>query len=162
MWRDKIAVGIYGDEEMTVSELQELMNENEKFLLGEIQKMKKEQITKDEIPYSEWQSLGNKLEDLLEKKELERRDMPNIHDCKCEDKSTHYHLTVCCKGMKNEDGTLNKSDFYKEIEQAINRHSKENESNTPDWVLAEYLLRCLSTFNACVDMRERYYGRERK
>jgi len=44
MWRDKIAVGIYGDEEMTVSELQELMNENEKFLLGEIQKMKKEKI----------------------------------------------------------------------------------------------------------------------
>ena len=28
------------DDEMTVSELQELMNENEKFLLGEIQKMK--------------------------------------------------------------------------------------------------------------------------
>jgi len=28
------------DEEMTVSELQELMNENEKFLLGEIQKLK--------------------------------------------------------------------------------------------------------------------------
>ena len=36
------------DEEMTVSELQELMNENEKFLLGEIQKMKKEQIAKGE------------------------------------------------------------------------------------------------------------------
>jgi len=32
------------DEEMTVSELQELMNENEKFLLNEIQKMKKEKI----------------------------------------------------------------------------------------------------------------------
>ena len=32
------------DEEMTVAELQELMNENEKFLLGEIQKMKKEKI----------------------------------------------------------------------------------------------------------------------
>ena len=33
------------DEEMTVSELQELMNENEKFLLNEIQKLKKEKIT---------------------------------------------------------------------------------------------------------------------
>ena len=32
------------DEEMSVSELQELMNENEKFLFGEIQKMKKEKI----------------------------------------------------------------------------------------------------------------------
>ena len=37
------------DEEMTVSELQELMNENEKFLLGEIQKMKKEQITEPSV-----------------------------------------------------------------------------------------------------------------
>ena len=32
------------DEEMTVSELQELMNENEKFLLGEIAKLKKEKL----------------------------------------------------------------------------------------------------------------------
>ena len=32
------------DEEMSVPELQELMNENEKFLLNEIQKMKKEKI----------------------------------------------------------------------------------------------------------------------
>lgn len=37
------------DEEMTVSELQELMNENEKFLLGEIQKMKKEKITEPSV-----------------------------------------------------------------------------------------------------------------
>ena len=37
------------DEEMTVSELQELMNENEKFLLGEIQKMKKEIITEPSV-----------------------------------------------------------------------------------------------------------------
>jgi hypothetical protein len=37
------------DEEMTISELQELMNENEKFLLGEIQKMKKEQITEPSV-----------------------------------------------------------------------------------------------------------------
>lgn len=110
-----------------------------------------------EFPYDEWQSLGSKMANYLE-----RKDMLNIHDCKCEDKSTKYHLTICCKGMKNEDGTLNKSDFYKEIEEAINRHSKENGSNTPDWVLAEYLIRCLFTFDACVDMRERYYGRERK
>lgn len=37
------------DEEMTISELQELMNENEKFLLGEIQKMKKEKITEPSV-----------------------------------------------------------------------------------------------------------------
>jgi len=37
------------DEEMTVSELQDMMNENEKFVLGEIQKMKKERITEDSV-----------------------------------------------------------------------------------------------------------------
>ena len=37
------------DEEMTVSELQDIMNENEKFLLGEIQKMKKEVITEPSV-----------------------------------------------------------------------------------------------------------------
>ena len=33
------------DEEMTITELQEMMDENEKFLLNEIQKMKKEVLT---------------------------------------------------------------------------------------------------------------------
>jgi len=37
------------DEEMTITELQELMDENEKFLLGEIQKMKKEIITEPSV-----------------------------------------------------------------------------------------------------------------
>lgn len=32
------------DEEMTLTELQEMMDENEKFLLGEIQKMRKEKL----------------------------------------------------------------------------------------------------------------------
>lgn len=37
------------DEEMTITELQELMDENEKFLLNEIQKMKKEVITEPSV-----------------------------------------------------------------------------------------------------------------
>jgi hypothetical protein len=32
------------DEEMTLTELQEMMDENEKFLLNEIQKMRKEKL----------------------------------------------------------------------------------------------------------------------
>ena len=35
------------DEEMSITELQELMDENEKFLLKEIQKMKKEPIKQE-------------------------------------------------------------------------------------------------------------------
>ena len=37
------------DEEMSITELQELMDENEKFLLKEIQKMKKEKITEPSV-----------------------------------------------------------------------------------------------------------------
>lgn len=37
------------DEEMTITELQELMDENEKFLLKEIQRMKKEVITEPSV-----------------------------------------------------------------------------------------------------------------
>jgi hypothetical protein len=84
----------------------------------------------------------------------------NIQNCKCEDKTTNYHLTVCEKGMKNDDSVLNKKDFHHELEKLINCHSKENISNTPDWVIASYLVRCLDVFDDCIKLRERYYGRQ--
>jgi hypothetical protein len=45
-----------------------------------------------------------------------------------------------------------------EIEQAINRHSAENYSNTPDFILAQYLMACLAAFNAAVQRREKWWG----
>ena len=52
------------------------------------------------------------------------------------------------------------SKLENDIRKLLNYESEENSSNTPDWVLASYLRRCLDTFNDCVNMRERYYGRE--
>jgi len=49
--------------------------------------------------------------------------------------------------------------FEKELEQLINRYSKENESNTPDWLLAEYIRGCLSVYSTVVLKRDKYYGR---
>lgn len=46
-----------------------------------------------------------------------------------------------------------------EIRAAINRHSAENGSNTPDLILAEYLTGCLAAFDRAVNMRETWYGR---
>lgn len=57
-------------------------------------------------------------------------------------------------------GTLEISYLEKEIRKLLNCESEESKSNTPDWVLASYLRRCLDIFNDCVNMRERYYGRE--
>lgn len=49
--------------------------------------------------------------------------------------------------------------FRQELEELVNRHSMEQYSNTPDFVLAEYLLRQLEVFDLAVRERERWYGR---
>ncbi len=46
------------------------------------------------------------------------------------------------------------------VRDAINTCSAESASNTPDWVLALYLLSCLDAFNAAVQQREEWYGRD--
>ena len=46
-----------------------------------------------------------------------------------------------------------------EIQQALNRNSAENGSDTPDYVLACYLVDCLNAYDKAVAERERWYGR---
>ena len=50
--------------------------------------------------------------------------------------------------------------FERELESLINRYSQENASNTPDFILARYLLGCLNTWNAAIHRRETWYGRD--
>lgn len=54
------------------------------------------------------------------------------------------------------------NEFRTELEHLINRHSMENGSNTPDWILARFLGDCLTAFDAAVGLRETWYGRENK
>lgn len=51
------------------------------------------------------------------------------------------------------------SQFQKELEILINQYSKENDSDTPDFILARYLNAVLENFNAAVMDREQWYGR---
>ena len=51
-------------------------------------------------------------------------------------------------------------DLEKELAGVLNRYSAENDSNTPDWILAQYLLACLAAFNGAVQQREGWYGRD--
>ena len=51
--------------------------------------------------------------------------------------------------------------FEKELETLINRHCKENESDTPDFILAKYLTNCLNVFNESVKLREEWYGKDK-
>jgi len=50
--------------------------------------------------------------------------------------------------------------FRKELKTLINRYSKENGSDTPDFMLADYLLCCLSVYDETVNRREGWFGRE--
>jgi hypothetical protein len=61
-----------------------------------------------------------------------------------------------CKKMRTEPL---RPTFGKAIETAINSYSKENGSNTPDFILAEYLLACLSAFDGAANARAEWYGR---
>lgn len=46
-----------------------------------------------------------------------------------------------------------------EIRAAVNRCSRENVSNTPDFILAEYMQACLVAFETASMRREEWYGR---
>lgn len=50
-------------------------------------------------------------------------------------------------------------EFEKELKSLINKYSKENESNTPDFILVQYISGCLAVFNMVVQQRENWYGR---
>ena len=47
--------------------------------------------------------------------------------------------------------------FEAELRNLINHHSKENESNTPDFILATYMNDCLDAFNKACNRRTVWY-----
>lgn len=49
--------------------------------------------------------------------------------------------------------------FQDELAELINKHSKENGSNTPDFILAKYLEDCLELWNVYTIWREDWYGK---
>ena len=50
-------------------------------------------------------------------------------------------------------------DLRTKIAEVINAVSAENGSDTPDWILADYLVDCLNAFDRAVNIRERWYSR---
>lgn len=48
--------------------------------------------------------------------------------------------------------------FGDELRALINRYSQENNSNTPDFILATYLQSCLNAFDEAVNRRNEWYG----
>lgn len=48
--------------------------------------------------------------------------------------------------------------FEQELEYIINKHSLENASNTPDFILAGYLMACLRAWNIHINKRSEWMG----
>lgn len=46
----------------------------------------------------------------------------------------------------------------KDIECLINKYSREEDSNTPDFILAAYLIACLEAFEVASNRRQVWYG----
>lgn len=53
------------------------------------------------------------------------------------------------------------SKFQKELEYLINKHNMENGSNTPDFILTEYLVNCLKTFESTSNKRSKWFSRDK-
>ena len=51
--------------------------------------------------------------------------------------------------------------FKRELVSVINKCSRENHSNTPDFILAEYLMGCLEAFEFTVNARAEWYKKEK-
>lgn len=59
------------------------------------------------------------------------------------------------------DKSLN-DHFKTDLEHLLNKWSIESASNTPDWILAVYLINCLKAWNTATAAREKWYGRDPK
>jgi hypothetical protein len=52
------------------------------------------------------------------------------------------------------------TDFVKDLETVINCHSRENGSNTPDFILAEFLSTVLVAWDTAIQRRNAWYNAE--
>lgn len=54
--------------------------------------------------------------------------------------------------------TENEKKFKEELTVLINKYNLEVKSNTPDYILADYLMVCLDGFNKATNSRSKFYG----
>jgi hypothetical protein len=61
--------------------------------------------------------------------------------------------------IKKRRSIMPKGNLEGDLAALLNSYSLENESNTPDFILADYLIRCLDAYNTTVTARARWYDR---
>ncbi len=55
-------------------------------------------------------------------------------------------------------GDSQKPTFEQAIAAVINSYSKENESDTPDYILAQYVSNCLEAYKKAIMLRDSWFG----
>jgi len=71
-----------------------------------------------------------------------------------------FHFSLTDRGKQRAGKLVVDPDSFRgQLQQLINSHSMENNSNTPDFILANYLQRCLTAFDEAVTSREAWFGR---
>ena len=56
-------------------------------------------------------------------------------------------------GCSLQDGPT----FRKELEALLNKYSIDNDTNTPDFILAEYIEDCISQYAVAMQRRDQWY-----
>lgn len=56
-----------------------------------------------------------------------------------------------------EESIKKEQDFKDDLAAVINKHSRENLSDTPDFILADYLYWCLANFQNTLRQRSEWY-----
>ena len=64
-------------------------------------------------------------------------------------------LTPTPRGVSRDAQRKRDTDFVRALTSLVNRHSRENGSDTPDFLLAEYLMSCLKAYEAATTARDK-------
>jgi hypothetical protein len=60
--------------------------------------------------------------------------------------------------MKIVNGVFHAENFVEELSLVINKNSKDNSLNTPDFILAEFLTDCLEAWNKAIKARDKWFN----
>ena len=79
-------------------------------------------------------------------------------DCQCEQADADVVQALTRREVLER--RRKRMSLEKKLINLVNSESAENESNTPDWILGQYLMSCLRSFNMATQLRETWYGRK--
>lgn len=80
------------------------------------------------------------------------------------EKALEIHMTASHPDQDTEQDQTepegDSTDFRTELCSLLNKFSRENQSNTPDYILRDYLMSCLKAFEQATNRRTEWYKEE--